>query len=165
MRRLKKSPFFFDMNLHNKVENLLSEALDQNPSLFLIELKIGIDNSIRVVLDGDEGVLLKDCMSISRAIEHQLDREEEDFSLEVASAGVGTSLKSQRQYIKNIGRKLEVEISEGTHFQGTLTSADKNGFSLKWNQREPKPIGKGKVTVEKQKTLSYDSIVKAKVVI
>ena len=153
------------MNLRTKVENLLADALDQNPSLFLIELKIGIDNSIRVILDGDQGVLLKDCMTISRAIEHNLDRDEEDFSLEVASAGVGTSLKNHRQYVKNIGRKLEVEISEGSHFQGTLTSVDKNGFSLKWKQREPKPIGKGKVTVEKQKTLSYDTIVSAKVII
>lgn len=153
------------MNLRTKVENLLAEALDQNPSLFLIELKIGIDNSIRIILDGDQGVLLKDCMSISRTIEHNLDRDEEDFSLEVASAGVGTSLKNHRQYVKNIGRKLEVEISEGSPFQGTLTSVDKNGFSLKWKQREPKPIGKGKVTVEKQKTLSYDTIVSAKVII
>ena len=153
------------MNLRTKVENLLADALDQNPSLFLIELKIGIDNSIRIILDGDQGVLLKDCMSISRTIEHNLDRDEEDFSLEVASAGVGTSLKNHRQYVKNIGRKLEVEISEGSPFQGTLTSVDKNGFSLKWKQREPKPIGKGKVTVEKQKTLSYDTIVSAKVII
>ena len=153
------------MNLRTKVENLLADALDQNPSLFLIELKIGIDNSIRIILDGDQGVLLKDCMIISRAIEHNLDRDEEDFSLEVASAGVGTSLKNHRQYVKNIGRKLEVEISEGSHFQGTLTSVDINGFSLKWKQREPKPIGKGKVTVEKQKTLSYDTIVSAKVII
>ena len=153
------------MNLRTKVENLLDDALDQNPSLFLIELKIGIDNSIRVILDGDQGVLLKDCMSISRAIEHKLDRDEEDFSLEVASAGVGACLKSKRQYVKNIGRKLEVEISEGAHFQGILTSVDENGFSLKWKQREPKPIGKGKVTVEKQKTLSYDTIITAKVII
>ena len=76
------------MNLRSKVENLLATALDENPSLFLIELKIGADNSIKVILDGDQGVTLKDCMTISRAIEHQLDREEEDFSLEVASAGV-----------------------------------------------------------------------------
>ncbi len=153
------------MNLRLKVENLLAEELDQNPSLFLIELRVGVDNSILVILDGDQGVSLKDCINISRAIEYQLDREEEDFSLEVASAGVGTPLQSERQYVKNIGRKLKVEMSEGTHFLGTLASADKNGFSLKWKQREPKQIGKGKVTVEKQKTLSYDVIASAKVVI
>lgn len=153
------------MNLRSKVENLLADALDQNPSLFLIDLKVGADNSIRVILDGDHGVSLKDCMSISRAIEHKLDREEEDFSLEVASAGVGTPLQGQRQYAKNIGRKLEVELSQGAPIKGILVAADENGFTLTWKQREPKPVGKGKVTVEKKETISYDVIVNAKVII
>jgi ribosome maturation factor RimP len=153
------------MNLRSKVENLLAAALDENPSLFLIELKIGADNSIKVILDGDQGVTLKDCMTISRAIEHQLDREEEDFSLEVASAGVGTPLQSQRQYVKNIGRRLKVEVASGPEVQGVLTAANIEGFTLKWKQREKKPVGKGKVTVEKQQTLSYDSVLNAKVLI
>ncbi|MEO2100330.1 MAG: ribosome assembly cofactor RimP [Flavobacteriaceae bacterium] len=153
------------MNLRSKVENLLADALDKNPSLFLIDLKVGADNSIRVILDGDHGVSLKDCMSISRAIEHQLDREEEDFSLEVASAGVGAPLQGQRQYAKNIGRKLEVELSQGAPIKGILVAADENGFTLTWKQREPKPVGKGKVTVEKKETISYDVIVNAKVII
>src|SRR5210317_2485875 len=153
------------MNLRSKVESLLTEALDQHPALFLIELKVGADNSIRVILDGDQGVSLKDCMTISRAIEHQLDREAEDFSLEVASVGVGTPLQSQRQYIKNIGRKLKVELVERPSVKGTLIAADDKGFTLKWKQREPKPVGKGKVTVEKQETLSYEQIESAKVTI
>ena len=153
------------MNLRSKVESLLTEALDQHPALFLIELKVGSDNSICVILDGDQGVSLKDCMTISRAIEHQLDREAEDFSLEVASVGVGTPLQSQRQYIKNIGRKLKVELVERPSVEGTLIAADDKGFTLKWKQREPKPVGKGKVTVEKQETLSYEQIESAKVTI
>ena len=153
------------MNLRSKVESLLTEALDQHPALFLIELKVGADNSICVILDGDQGVSLKDCMTISRAIEHQLDREAEDFSLEVASVGVGTPLQSQRQYIKNIGRKLKVELVERPSVEGTLIAADDKGFTLKWKQREPKPVGKGKVTVEKQETLSYEQIESAKVTI
>ena len=153
------------MNLRSKVESLLTKALDQHPALFLIELKVGADNSIRVILDGDQGVSLKDCMTISRAIEHQLDREAEDFSLEVASVGVGTPLQSQRQYIKNIGRKLKVELVERPSVEGTLIAADDKGFTLKWKQREPKPVGKGKVTVEKQETLSYEQIESAKVTI
>jgi len=153
------------MNLRSKVESLLTEALDQHPALFLIELKVGADNSIRVILDGDQGVSLKDCMTISRAIEHQLDREAEDFSLEVASVGVGTPLQSQRQYIKNIGRKLKVELVERPSVEGTLIAADDKGFTLKWKQREPKPVGKGKVTVEKQETLSYEQTESAKVTI
>ena len=151
------------MNLRLKVETLLTAALAEHPSLFLIELKVGADNSVRVILDGDQGVTLQDCMNVSRAIEHQLDREEEDFSLEVASAGVGAPLQSKRQYIKNIGRKLKVELTNLPPVQGTLIAADDSGFTLTWKQREPKPVGKGKLTVEKQQTLSYDQIESAKV--
>ena len=63
------------MNLRLKVETLLTAALAEHPSLFLIELKVGADNGVRVILDGDHGVTLQDCMNVSRAIEHQLDRE------------------------------------------------------------------------------------------
>jgi len=80
------------MNFRSEVESLLSIALEERSDLFLIDLKIGADNSIRITLDGDEGVTLKDCMFVSRAIEHNLDREEHDFSLEVGSIGVGTAL-------------------------------------------------------------------------
>ena len=71
-----KSPLFFYMSLRLKVESLLSEILDENPSLFLIELKVGINNTISIILDGDNGVTLNDCIKISRFIEHQLDGDD-----------------------------------------------------------------------------------------
>ena len=153
------------MNFRSKVESLLEAALEEDQSLFLIDLKIGSDNSIHITLDGDQGVTLKDCMNVSRAIEHNLDREEYDFSLEVASAGVGSPLLNSRQYIKNIGRKLRVESMEVSTLEGTLTAADNQAFTLEWKQREAKPVGKGKVTETKQKTLSYDQISIAKVLV
>ena len=153
------------MNFRSKVESLLEAALEEDQSLFLIDLKIGSDNSIHITLDGDQGVTLKDCMNVSRAIEHNLDREEYDFSLEVASAGVGSPLLNSRQYIKNIGRKLRVESMEVSTLEGTLTAADNQAFTLEWKQREAKPVGKGKLTVTKQKTLSYDQISIAKVLV
>ena len=163
------------MNFRSKVETLLEAALRDDESLFLIDLKIGSDNSINITLDGDQGVTLKDCMNISRAIEHNLDREEYDFSLEVASAGVGSPLLNSRQYIKNIGRKLRVDLSEASTLEGTLTAASNEAFTLEceakskhemlWKQREAKPVGKGKITVTKQKTLSYDEISISKVLV
>ena len=153
------------MNFRSKVESLLEAALEEDQSLFLIDLKIGSDNRIHITLDGDQGVTLKDCVNVSRAIEHNLDREEYDFSLEVASAGVGSPLLNSRQYIKNIGRKLRVESMEVSTLEGTLTAADNQAFTLEWKQREAKPVGKGKVTVTKQKTLSYDQISIAKVLV
>ena len=160
-----KSPLFFYMSLRLKVENLLSEKLDENPSLFLIELKIGIDNSINVILDGDNGVTLNDCVKISRFIEHQLDRDNKDFSIEVTSSGVGNPLKNSRQFLNNVGRKLKVELLNGSSLQGLLDAADDFGFTLKWKQREPKPIGKGKITVEKKEKLSYNEVIKTIVLV
>ncbi|MGI9540552.1 MAG: ribosome assembly cofactor RimP [Flavobacteriaceae bacterium] len=153
------------MNFRSKVETLLEASLEEEKTLFLISLKIGSDNSIRIILDGDQGVTLKDCMNVSRAIEHNLDREEYDFSLEVASAGVGSPLLNSRQFIKNIGRKLQVDLEDTNPIEGTLTAADDQAFTLEWKQREPKPVGKGKITVTKQKTLSYADINTAKVLV
>jgi ribosome maturation factor RimP len=153
------------MNFNKKVEDLLTLALEEYSNIFLVELKISADKSIRVTLDGDEEVKVKDCINISRAIEGELDREEEDFSLEVASAGVGSPLKFPRQYFKNMGRKLEVVSKEGLKYEGALTKVSEDYIELEWKQREPKPIGKGKVTVTKNKTLLFDEISQTKVMI
>ena len=97
--------------LKDKVEALLNEALAQDESLFLIDFTMGADNSIHVVLDGDNGVSVQDCMKVSRAIEHNLDRDEVDFSLTVTSAGAASPMVDPRQYKKNIGRKVKVQTS------------------------------------------------------
>ena len=150
--------------MREKVAELLKEALDQKQSLFLIDLNISESNQIRVIVDGDEGVSVQDCMDISRAIEHNLDREEYDFALEVHSAGVSEPLKMVRQYKKNIGRKIKIRTAEET-IEGSLVEANEEKVTLQWKTREPKPIGKGKVTVEKEAAISYSDIVEAKVMI
>ncbi len=159
------SPFFFEMNFNKKVEDLLSFALDEHPHIYVVELKISVDKSIKVILDGDEEVNVKDCINISRAIEGTLDRDEEDFGLQVASAGVGSPLKFPRQYRKNLGRKLEVVLKDGLKFEGTLIKVEEKGIELEWKQRELKPVGKGKVTVTKNKTILFDGISQTKVMI
>tara|TARA_B100000767_G_scaffold265582_1_gene281812 strand:+ start:450 stop:914 length:465 start_codon:yes stop_codon:yes gene_type:complete len=153
------------MNFKSTVAELLQVALDENPSLFLIELKIGSDNSIRILIDGDKGVTLESCIDVSRQIEHNIDRELHDFSLEVSSVGVGSPLTMSRQYEKNVGRSLEVITAEDKVLIGNLTQADPEGITLEWKAREPKPIGKGKITVTKAKKISFASIKNAKVII
>ena len=150
--------------LKEKVTELLNKALEENPSLFLIDFTVGGDNTIKVVIDGDEGVDLKDCMNISRAIEHNLDREEEDFSLEVTSAGATSPLQLPRQYKKNLGRKLKVKTS-GQEFEGNLAQVTEAHITLEWKAREPKPVGKGKVMVQKQQDIVFSDIEEAKVVL
>lgn len=150
--------------LQDKVEKLLKEAFQENNSLFLIDLDITKDNKILVVIDGDKGVSVDDCIAVSRKIEHNLDRDEEDFSLEVSSAGVSQPLQLERQYRKNLGRKLKV-TTNNEKIEATLTEANQDGIKLNWKAREPKPVGKGKRTVKKEAVLPYDEIVDAKVMI
>jgi ribosome maturation factor RimP len=151
--------------LKEKVTNLLQEALDENPSLFLISLDIQGNNEVKIIIDGDSGVTVEDCMAVSRKVEHNLDREEEDFSLEVMSAGATSPLEIPRQYKKNIGRHLEVKTQDGEKIEGLMTEATDAEVTLTWKTREPKPVGKGKVTVEKIETFPYSEIVQAKVMI
>lgn len=151
--------------LKEKVAHLLQEVLDENPNLFLISLDIQGNNEIKVVIDGDKGVTVEDCIAVSRKVEHNLDREEEDFALEVMSAGATTPLQLPRQYKKNIGRHLEVKTQEGQKIEGLMTEATDAGITLTWKTREPKPVGKGKVTVQKTETIAYNEIVQAKVMI
>jgi ribosome maturation factor RimP len=147
------------------VNNLLSEALDEREDLFLISLDVLPDNTIKIIIDGDNGVIVEDCIFVSRAIEHNLDREEQDFSLEVLSAGATEPLINLRQYMKNIGRTLRVKTKENETIEGELTKVNDDNILLEWKAREPKPVGKGKVTVKKQAELAYDAISKAQVVI
>ncbi len=147
-----------------KILALIETTLEENPSIFLIDFTVGPSNKINIILDGDNGVALKDCVAFSRAIENNLDREEEDFSLEVASAGATSPMVMPRQYKKNIGRELEVR-SQGVKFEGKLTEATDQGITLEWKAREPKPIGKGKVTVQKKQEFVFSDIEEAKVII
>ncbi|WP_348813470.1 ribosome assembly cofactor RimP [Flavobacterium maritimum] len=148
------------MTFKEKVNTLLTEALLDKPSIFLIDLTITDAFKIIVSLDGDNGVALQDCIDISRAIENNLDREEQDYSLEVASVGVGSPLKMIRQYKKNVGRTLIVKTAT-ENIEAELVEANDDFVILSWKAREPKKIGKGKETVQKELKLPYVDIKEA----
>lgn len=150
--------------MRERVTALVNRALETDTSLFLIDLTVSADGRIRVIVDGDNGVTVDDCVAISRAIEHNLD-ESDDFSIEVMSAGLSESLVLPRQYKKNIGRKLSIVTTDGQKIEGELTKATDTDCILTWKAREPKPIGKGKTTVVKEATVSYEDIKEAKVMI
>jgi ribosome maturation factor RimP len=153
------------MTFKEKVEDLLNQGLKENPSLFLVDFSISEGYKILVTLDGDNGVTLQDCIDISRAIDQNLDREEQDFSIEVASAGVSSPLKNNRQYKKNVGRTLKVKTLSGEVIEAELVQANDESIVLKWKSREPKKIGKGKETVENQREIPYSEIKEAIVTI
>jgi ribosome maturation factor RimP len=147
------------------VKQLLHEALDEREDLFLIDFSVGSDHAIKIVIDGDSGVKVEDCMFVSRAIEHNIDREEHDFSLEVMSAGATAPLTLPRQYDKHIGRVLEVKTKDGETVEAELKKVSEAGVDLEWKSREPKPVGKGKITVQNKKTIAFGDISSASVVI
>ena len=152
--------FYKIMTFKEQVVNLLNNSLLGKPSVFLIDISISDTYKIVITLDGDTGVNLQDCIDIAREIENNLDREVQDYALEVASVGVGTPLIMTRQYIKNIGRTLIVKTSSET-IEAELTAADETKIVLSWETREPKKIGKGKETVKKNQEIPYTDIKQA----
>ncbi|MCW1963404.1 ribosome assembly cofactor RimP [Chryseobacterium panacisoli] len=153
------------MEFRKRIDELLNEFLETRKDLFLIDLKISAGDDITVILDGDNGVSLQDCLDASRAIEFNMDREEHDFSLQVMSAGLSEPLSTPRQFGKNIGREIEVMLEDSSKIEGELSKVDDEKITLTLRYRKPKDIGKGKVDVEEEKEIAYSEIKKALVVI
>ena len=152
------------MTFKEQVLELLNEALLEKPELFLIDISISDSYKIIVTLDGDKGVILQDCIDISKVIDNSIDREETDYSLEVASVGVGSPLKLVRQYIKNVGRTLIVKTGSES-IEAELLDANQDFITLSWSAREPKKLGKGKETVQKRQEIPYNEIKEAVVTV
>jgi len=160
MREALLPSFYKTMTFKEKVGQLLEDILKEKVSLFLVDVTISDSYKVTITLDDDNGVNLQDCIDVSRAIENNLDREEQDFSLEVASVGVGSPLKLIRQYKKNVGRMLIVKLAT-TKIEAELIEANDESITLAWEAREPKKIGKGKETVQKKQVILYSEIKEA----
>ena len=158
-----ESPLFILRILKEKVEELIADGI-AGTDIFVVKLKVSANNDINVLLDSDSGLTLADCRTVSRAIEFNLDREEEDFSLTVASSGIGEPLV-KRQYAKNVGRKVSVALINEEVIEAKMISATDDSIVLEWKAREPKPTGKGKITVVNKRTIDYKEISKTVVLI
>ena len=146
----------------DKVEilNLVREVLEGTDK-FLIDLHISKDNRINVSIDGDNGVTIDDCIELSRFIESHLDREVEDFELNVASAGLDSPLKFLRQYKKNVGRNIRIDTIDGQTKEGLLQEVtdEKVVLKLKLTKKQQKE------GVADKFECSYSEIKIAKIVI
>ncbi len=153
------------MDFKAEVTRLVNDFLDTRPDLFLVDLKISASSDITVILDGDHGVSLQDCLDASRAVEFNLDREVHDFGLQVMSAGLSEPLASPRQFRKNIGRTIDVLLSDDSKVEGELVNVDEEKIVIRLEYRRPKLVGKGKEDVVEDKEIPYSEIKKALVVI
>jgi ribosome maturation factor RimP len=122
------------------IEDLVSEKI-AGTDLFIGEIKVRPGNSIYVFLDGDSGVTIEQCATISRHIEHNLDRTREDFELHVSSYGIGQPLKFLRQYKNAVGKQLSILTEDSIKHTGKLLYADEKTISLEksaTNKKEKK---------------------------
>lgn len=149
----------------NKVESLLNDFLVQREDLFLIDMKISAGNDVIIILDGDNGVSIQDCLDCSRAVENNLDREEQDFSLQVMSAGLSEPLTLPRQYRKNIGREVELLLENSEKIKGEIVRVEQDSVTLLLKYRKTKDIGKGKIDVEEERVFPLSEIKKSVIVI
>lgn len=148
----------------SKITQLAEDYLASS-SNYLVDVVIKPGNLIIVEIDNDDAVCIDDCVALSRYLEDNLDREAEDFELEVGSAGVTSPFKVLRQYLKNVGNEVEVLLKNGIKLTGLLKSADDKGIVLSL-EKQVKPEGaKRKVTVQEDVVYTFDEIKNTKYLI
>jgi len=118
-----------------KISKLIKDYLGESDK-FLVEVTVKSGNNINVILDGDKGVKISDCVEMSRHIESNLDRETEDFNLRVFSAGIGQPYKLKRQYKKNIGQLVKVIMLDGKELKGILVKVTEKEIVIKPKQKK-----------------------------
>ena len=151
-----------------KVRKLAEERIaERDELLYIVDITIGGGNQILVELDRAEGaVSIEDCIAISRNIEHNLDREVEDFSLEVSSAGITKPFRVLQQYKKNVGKEVKVQTLEhGKSVEGKLIKADEDGFVVEVSEKKRIEGKKKKELVVEELSFKYDEVKETKLII
>ncbi|MBK8367776.1 MAG: ribosome assembly cofactor RimP [Bacteroidetes bacterium] len=146
------------------IVNLINEHF-AGTDKFLVDVKILKGSVIEIYIDAPNHILIADCVELSRFVEGNLDREKEDFELQVSSPGATEAFKVVAQYKKYVGTKVKTVTKEGIKHEGTLMSADDNGFVIEETRREKKPVGKGNHTVVENITLTYNQTKETKSVL
>ncbi len=147
-----------------KVTELCEEWLE-GKEYFLVDASVDADNRIVVEIDHKDGVWIEDCCELSRFIEDHLDRDVEDFELEVGSAGIGQPLKVLQQYVNHVGSEVEVLTAQGKKMQGRLTAADAEGFTLVTQEKQRLEGKKRPQLVDVEHRFGYDDVKWVKAVI
>lgn len=130
----------------------------QDTSMFLVDVSVRPGNVIVVEVDSDDSIGIDDCINLSRNIESKLDRDIEDFELEVGSAGVTSPFKIARQYKKNEGNEVEVLTKSGQKLSGVLKTSDDNGFVISITKMIKPEGAKKKIAVEEEHSFTYDEV-------
>lgn len=164
-----ESPLFFISKMIKKetILALAQERIDElNRNLFVVELTIDSSNIIHLEIDSETGfVSIDDCIRVSRNIEHNLDRDEQDFELSVSSAGIDKPLRVWKQYPKNVGRTLKVKTNDGRKLEGELIKVEPDNIELGFEELVQVEGKKKKEKVNQVARLGFDDIQEAKIVV
>jgi ribosome maturation factor RimP len=147
------------------IADIVSEFPDAGASWFLVEASVKPGNIITVEIDSDNSVSIDDCVKLSKFIEAQLDRDAEDFELEVGSSGLTSPFRIPRQYAKNKGNEIETLTKDGRKLSGILKDCDDEKFVLTVVRMEKPEGAKRKVAVEEDLTFGYNDVKYAKYLI
>lgn len=144
-----------------KVREIVETKLE-GTDMFVVECVCSPSNEIMLTLDSDTRVTIDACAELSRAVNEAFDRDEEDFSLTVASAGIGEPLKLVRQYLKIVGSPIEVLLTSGIKLLGTLDAADEQGITISYDEKVAVEGKKRKELQHTVRTYAYSEIKTAK---
>ena len=146
---------------------LAEERINElDKGLFIVDLEISSANDIKLFLDAEQSkVSIQDCVSVSRNIEHNLDREKEDFQLSVSSAGMDQPFKVHKQYVKNVGREVKVVLNEHGSQEGKLISVSENFIMLEQETKEKIEGRKKKEVIVNKYEIPFSNIKQTKLVI
>ncbi|MFO7656786.1 MAG: ribosome assembly cofactor RimP [Bacteroidales bacterium] len=147
-----------------QIQSIINQKLEED-NIFLIELSVDSKNRIKVIIDTQEGISIAKCVEISRLIESNLDREQDDYDLEVTSPGIDRPLTLPFQFVKNLGRQLSVTTQSGLQVKGTLLFADNVKLELETTTKEKTGNSKKKETMIKKLAIDYKEIQLAKVIL
>ena len=150
---------FYDMIDKKALEEFLDKKLE-GTDYFPVEVKVSPANEIKIEIDSMGSVDIDFCIELSRAIEEAFPRDDEDYELEVGSAGITSPFKVRRQYDKNVGRDVEVLTRDGRKLRGTLASVDDDGFTLRTVEKVKPEGAKRPVEQEVDTRFPFDAVKK-----
>lgn len=148
----------------DKIQGLIDTVIAEK-GIFVVSLSISSNNRITLLVDSQEGIRIEDCVALSRVIENGLDRDTVDFELEVSSPGLDAPLKVKQQYKKNIGKEVEVILTDGKKLKGKLMGFDENKLTVEVRNTIKEKNKKKKQVVVENLDFSYNMVSKVKPVI
>ena len=141
----------------SKVTEIVNQWLEDK-EYFLVEVSVSADNCVSVEIDHADGVWIEDCVQLSKHIEANLNRDEEDYELEVGSAGIGQPFKVLQQYINHVGKEVEVLACDGKKYRGVLTAACEENFTVTIQVKEKPEGAKRPILVDKEYTWKFNEV-------